>query len=128
MMRSSARPGRPFVVTLLALLPLALALWYVVFVVGAALLFIGELLFGGPARLPRDVVLGPVVLAVAGVGAAIWSFVTSGGLFGGAGWARISAVLLALFALPMGYPTDLVATAVVVLVLFFPANVRAFFR
>ncbi|HVC34686.1 MAG TPA: hypothetical protein VNL16_14345 [Chloroflexota bacterium] len=127
-MGSSMRPGRPFVVTLLALFLLALVVWYVVLVAKAVLLFAGDILFGGPAPLPSDLRLSPIVLAVAGIVAIMWSFLTSGGLFGGSGWARVSAVLLALFALPMGYPTDLVIAALVVLLLFFPANVRAFFR
>jgi hypothetical protein len=124
----SARPRRPFVVTLLALLPLALALWYVVSGVQAIVLFVGETLFGGPGQLSTVAHLGSILLAGASFGAAAWSFATGHGLFGGASWARISALLLALFALPMGYPTDLVVTVIVALVLFVWPSARAFFR
>lgn len=121
------RSGRPLVVTVLALLPLILALWYAVRVADALFLFVGEYLFGGPAQLPLEVRMNGLLLAGAAFGGMVWSFATGNGLFGGAGWARISAVLLALFALPMGFPTDLIVTAIVVLVLFVPSDVRAFF-
>ncbi len=114
-------------VTLLALLPLILGLWYAVRVADALFLFLGEFLFGGSAQLPANVRLTGLLLAGAAFGGMIWSFATGNGLFGGAGWARISAVLLALFALPMGFPTDLVVAVIVVLVLFVPSDVRAFF-
>lgn len=127
-MGASARPGRPFLVTLLALLPLVLAVWYAVLVGEAVLLFLGDTLFGGPAPLPADLRSAPIILGVVGIVAIVWSLLTSGGLFGGAVWARLSAVLLALFALPVGYPTDLIVTVVVILLLFVPANARAFFR
>lgn len=127
-MAPSARPGRPFLVTILGLLLLALAAWYVVLACEAFLLFAGDFLFGGPAPIPSDVRLGPLIMVVAAIGAVIWGFVTSGGLFGGAGWARVSTVILSLFALPVGFPTDLAAAAVVVLLLFVPSNVRSFFR
>ncbi len=127
-MVSSARPGRPLLVTILGVLPFALAVWYVVLAIEATLLFAGDALFGGTAPIPTDVRLGPVAILVAAIGAMLWSFLTAGGLLGGAGWARLSAILLALFALPMGYPSDLAVAALVILVLFFPSNVRAYFR
>jgi hypothetical protein len=123
-----ARPGRPCLVALLTLLPLGLALWYLLLAARAALLFVGEFLFGGPAPVPLDVRLGPLLLAVAALGAMIWSVWTTGGLFGGAWWARISVVLLALFALPVGYPTDLAIAGVLVVVLFVMPGVRGYFR
>lgn len=127
-MVSSARPGRPLLVTILGLLLLALAAWYVVLACEAVLLFAGDFLFGGPAPIPSDVRFGPLIMVVSAIGAVIWGFVTSGGLFSGAGWARVSTVLLSLFALPVGFPSDLAAAAVVVLVLFVPSNARAYFR
>ncbi len=121
------RPGRPFVVTLLGLLPMVLALWYVLRIADALLLLVGELAFMGPAGLPTVVRLNGLLLAAAAFGGMIWCFLTGSGLLAGSGWARISAILLALFALPMGYPTDLLVAAAAVLVLFVPSDVRAFF-
>jgi hypothetical protein len=113
---------------LLVLLLVVLALWYLLVAARAALLFVGETLFAGSTPLPLDVRLGPLVLVVAALGAVYWSIRTSGGLFGGAGWARISAILLAFFAVPMGYPTDLAVAIVVTFLLFLLPSVRAFFR
>jgi hypothetical protein len=121
------RPGRPLIVTLFALLPMVLALWYALRIVDALLLLVGEVAFTGPIDLPTAVRLNGLLLAAAALGGMIWCYATASGLFAGAGWARISAILLALFALPMGYPTDLVVAAIVVLVLFIPSDVRGFF-
>jgi len=126
-MSTQARPARPLLVTLVALLALALVVWYAVFLAEAVLLFVGEFLFGGPAPVPAEVRFGPIALAGAGLATVLWSLVTMSGLMGGAWWSRFSAVLLAFFALPLGYPTDLIVTAIVVLLLFVPSKVRAFF-
>lgn len=121
------RPGRPLVATLLALAATILSLWYMLLGARAMVLFVAEIVFASPAPVDEAVRFGPLLLAVASFIAMLWGFVTSSGLFGGAAWAPISAVLLALFALPFGFPTDLILTVAVLVLLLVPSGARQFF-
>ena len=119
---------RPLLVTAVALVPFGLGLWYLVFTAGALVLLAGAAASPGWMSLPPDVRFGPAILAGAGLLAAAWAFSTAGALRRGRAWGRLSVLLLTLFALPWGFPSDVYLTGAVGLVLFLPRGARQYFR
>lgn len=119
---------RPFLVSLVALFPTVLALWYVGLVLWGGALWVMQLVQGGAsAALPADVQAAPLAALAVEFVVVILALAAGRGLRRGAGWSRFATPLLALFAFPPGYPYDLVVVAAVALLLFLPPGPRAFF-
>lgn len=119
---------RPFLVSLVALFPFGLALWYMGIVLWGGLLLGADLLRGaGRPDLPADI--GAASFMTLGVGfvVVVMGVSTARGLRQGAAWSRFATPLLALFAFPPGYPYDLAAAGAAALLLFLLPGPRGFF-
>lgn len=120
---------RPLLVTLVALFPTGLALWYVGLILWGAALWTIQMVQGGLNNaLPADVQAGPLIALGVEFVVVVLAFAAARGLRRGARWTRFAIPLLAMFAFPPGYPYDLVVAALAVVVLFVPGRSRMFFR
>lgn len=127
-MSGSLPSKRPFLVSLVALFPFGLAVWYLGTVLWSGLMAGVELLReAGAAGLPPEIGIEAVTNLAVGLTVAVLGFSTARALRRGAGWSRLAVPFLALFAFPAGSPYDVIAAGLGSALLFGLPGPRRFF-